>query len=313
MRVLVTGATGRVGRLLVPMLLDEEYSVRTLQRGVSGAGVQWPADVEVQIGSITSRETVDRALQEVDVVCHLAALMPPNSNDALFDTNVVGTFNIIDSIVQSNSSAKLVFASTDATYGTGFSDRKYLHPITETTPPQPTNFYGVTKVMGEDLVNQCGRLNDIDYTILRFAWVLAANELLELFTMGMWRDFMTHEQTEKLHISNAIPVVLEGDGSPFSDHIVDPRDAAVACLLAIRRMPSGDTFNICGPEPFRYLDYSPGIAERLGLELVELPLVNFHSYAFDGSKARERLNFVAQHNLDAVLSEAFALAKGADD
>lgn len=309
MRILVTGATGRVGRPLVSRLRDEGHQVRVLQRGKTGPADGSSGDLEVVTGSIADAAAVRRAVADVDAVCHLAALMPPFGDEALFQANVVGTFNVIEAIRDAGATARLVFASTDATYGTGLSKRSYPQPITEGTSPEPTNFYGTTKVVGEDLVGQAGRIYAFPYVILRFAWVFAGVEVLDLFTMSMWEDFMTPEQKRRLSDSDLVPIILEADGSPFSDHVADARDVAAACALAIEAPISGEVFNVCGPAPFRYIELSPLVAGRLGRRTVELPLTDFHAYEFDGSKARRMLGFEPRHSIRDMLDEALALVE----
>lgn len=308
MRVLVTGATGRVGRVLVPMLLDQGHEVRSIQRGITGSDNTLLSGVDTVTGSIADRAVVDRAMAGVDAVCHLAALMPPHSDEDLFAANVVGTFNILEAVRASSSMPRLVQISTDATYGTGLSRRAYPTPIVESTPAQPTNFYGITKVVCEDLVLHSERLFDMNAIVLRFAWVLAADEVLDLFSTAMWSEFMTPGQQKDLDDSDAVPVILEEDGSPFSDHIVDPRDAAQACLLAVTSSVTGEALNVCGPAAFRYVDHSPTVAQRLGRPMVEVPLESFHSYAFDLSRTQEALGYRPAYGIDTVLEEALALA-----
>ena len=95
--------------------------------------------------------------------------------------------------------------------------------------------------------------------------------------------------------------------SLFADaRVVDSRDAARACLLAINSKVSGEIFNVCGPDSFKYVDVSSSVAEKLGRTLVEVPLPDFHSYTFDISKAQKLLNFTPEHSIQSVLAEAFA-------
>ena len=306
MKVLVTGATGRVGQLLVPMLLEQGHEVRTIQRGLTSSNAPWVSKVEVITGAVSDRAVVDKAMKGIDVVCHLAALMPPHTDDELLSANLIGTYNILESIKETQPTARLVHVSTDAIYGTGQSKRTYSKAISEDVVPEPTNFYGISKVLCEDLVSHGARQLGISYVMLRFSWVFAASEILDLFSIPMWADFMSPEQRAATAGSDAIPVILEEDGSPFSEHVVDSRDAARACLLAINSKVSGEIFNVCGPDSFKYVDVSSSVAEKLGRTLVEVPLPDFHSYTFDISKAQKLLNFTPEHSIQSVLAEAFA-------
>jgi nucleoside-diphosphate-sugar epimerase len=306
MKVLVTGATGRVGQLLVPMLLEQGHQVRTIQRGNASSAADWADKVETITGTISDRSIVDRAVQGIDVVCHLAALMPPFTDDELLSANLIGTYNILESIRDTKPSARLVHVSTDAIYGTGFSKRTFPGIIPETTLPEPTNFYGITKVLCEDLVVHGARQFEIDYVILRFSWVFSAHEILDLFSIPMWLDSMAPAQKAELTGSNAIPVLLEENGAPFYEHVVDSRDAAKACQLGINSKVTGEIFNICGPSSFTYVEMSKVVADKLGRSTVEVPLPNFHSYTHDLTKSRDLLKYEPDHSIESVVAEGLA-------
>jgi nucleoside-diphosphate-sugar epimerase len=145
-------------------------------------------------GSVAEPDLVRNAVRGVDAVCHLAALMPPNENDALFEANVRGTFNVLEAIRTAEHPPRLVFASSDATYGTGLSRRAFPAPIGEDVPPEPTNLYGVTKVLGEEMVRRYVDLYGLGAVILRYCWVFGAGEILDLFTTQTWEEFMSPEQ-----------------------------------------------------------------------------------------------------------------------
>ena len=165
MKALITGGSGRVGTELVPLIVSQGWDVRVLQRGASQPLPAAMSGVEVVAGSVTDRAIVDAAIADVDVVCHLAALMPPVSNDQLFEANLRGSFNLLEAIRMSAKRPALVYASTDATYGTGLSDRPYPEPIVEDTAPRPTNFYGVTKLAAERMLSHYCRIYALSFPI----------------------------------------------------------------------------------------------------------------------------------------------------
>jgi len=305
MRVLVTGATGRVGQRLVPILVGDGHAVRVLQRGVS-AGQPAPGEnIELIAGSVSEWTDVARAVESIDVISHLAALMPPNNDGEVFTTNVSGTFNILRAMHELAPNARLVFASTDAVYGTGFSERAYPSPIAETAEPRPTNFYGLTKMLCEELVQGHCRLYGLSYVILRYCWVFDGAEALDLFAMPMWEEFMSAGQRARFTGSDAVPVLLEEDGTPFTDHIVDARDVARAtALAAVAEDAPGNVLNICSSAEFRYTDVSPTVAGRTNRPLEELRLASFHRYSFDTSRASAVLGFAPEHTVDSMLEEA---------
>ena len=181
--------------------------------------------------------------------------MPPAGNRDVFETNILGTFNVLEAVHAHGDRARVVHGSTDATYGTGLSARTYPDPIDEAVSPEPTNFYGASKVVDEELLHQYRRLFGLEYVSLRYFWIFDGVEVLDLFTMGMWEEFMSPDQTARLASSDAGPVLFEEDGTtPFTDHIVDARDVARATALAVT-VPeaSGEVINVGGPGPFSYV------------------------------------------------------------
>jgi len=222
---------------------------------------------------------------------------------------VRGTFNVLEAVRIHGNRARVIHGSTDATYGTGLSERTYPDPIDETVLPEPTNFYGASKVIDEQLLHQYRRLFDLDFVSLRYFWIFDGVEVLDLFTMGMWTEFMSEEQVGRLASSDAVPVLYEEDGkTPFTDHIVDARDVARATLLAVSApKASGEAINIGGPGPFSYVDYSPRVAERLDRPLQDVALPGFHAYSYGISKARSILGFEPSHDIDDMLERAFGL------
>jgi nucleoside-diphosphate-sugar epimerase len=309
MKVLITGASGRVGGDLVDEGRARGWQLRLLQRGSSRALPEPEPDIEVITGSVAKLDDVRTALGDVDAVCHLAALMPPADNDALFETNVRGTFNVLEAMRESRSRPRLIFASSDATYGTGHSERSYPEPIAESVPPQPTNVYGATKVACERMVADYCRLHGLDYLTLRYCWVFRAQEVLDLFSIETWAEFMREGQLSEFEGAHPepVPVLFDGEGNAFSDHIVDARDAARATALAAEASGvTGEAINICGSAAFRYVDVSPRVAEALGRPLAEIQLPTFHSYSLDTQKAERLLGFRGSFDLSAMVQEALS-------
>lgn len=148
--VLVTGATGAIGPLVVKALHDAGYSVRTLSIDPPPAGT-WPPDVEALTGDVTDMSAVQATMRGVRSVVHLAALLHiVNPPDHLLDRyrkiNVGGTKNVVECAIKENVS-RILFFSTISVYGDTGS-----RIVNETTPPRPDTFYARTKLDGEEMV-----------------------------------------------------------------------------------------------------------------------------------------------------------------
>ncbi len=143
--ILVTGASGHVGRHLVEELVRQHEEVRVLVRkDYTGSN-----KVEVVKGDILDEEAVKRATKGVEVIYHLAAIVDyhPAPRQQTYDVNVLGTRNVL----KYSEAEKFIYQSSTAVYG-----RKHKNPATENTPYHPYSYYGQTKVMAEKLVLEKG-------------------------------------------------------------------------------------------------------------------------------------------------------------
>lgn len=149
-KILITGATGAVGPLVVNAFHDAGYSIRTLSLDPITTGI-WPDDVETLRGDVTDAAAVNAAMQGVDAVIHLAALLhivnpPPELQEKYERINVGGTSTVVAAAVKAGVK-RIVFFSTIAVYGQ--SNGRIL---TENTHPCPDTFYAQTKLTAEKIV-----------------------------------------------------------------------------------------------------------------------------------------------------------------
>lgn len=148
--ILVTGATGAVGPTVVALLLEAGYRVRTLSLDPPPPGL-WPADIETQLGDVTDESVVRKAMQGIDGVIHLAALLHilsprPDLQSEYERINVGGTATVVDASKRADVK-RLVFFSTIAVYGLSKGSI-----LTEDSPPCPDSFYAQTKLDAEKIV-----------------------------------------------------------------------------------------------------------------------------------------------------------------
>lgn len=173
MRVLVTGATGFVGRAVVRQLTMAGHSV------VGFARTSMPISCELRTGDILDQAALEQVVEGVDAVCHLAALTLVRESFEepvrYFRVNVVGTLNVLDAMnaeaQRSDRPLRLVFASTGAVYGA--PERQ---PITEEQEPAPGNPYGASKLAAETVIGYQAALGAISAVTLRTFNVAGAVE-----------------------------------------------------------------------------------------------------------------------------------------
>ncbi|HSB29547.1 MAG TPA: NAD-dependent 4,6-dehydratase LegB [Pyrinomonadaceae bacterium] len=161
-RVLVTGAAGFIGSHLTERLVELGASTRALVHYNSAGSWGWldespiKDDIEVVLGDIRDRDSVDQAIANIDIVFHLAALIAiPYSYNAPLSyvrTNVEGTLNVLQSSRNANVT-RIVHTSTSEVYGTARSV-----PISEEHPLQGQSPYSASKI-GADKIAESFHLS----------------------------------------------------------------------------------------------------------------------------------------------------------
>jgi nucleoside-diphosphate-sugar epimerase len=166
MRVLVTGALGNIGGHTVRALLEEGHEVLAFDLESPRArklAAQLGGRVHVRFGDVTDAAAVRAALDGVDAVVHLAAIVNPERAPALARrVNVDATRGLIAQMEASRTARRLVFASSQAVFG-DVQDRE--PPLRVDAPVSPTDEYGRHKVACEEAV----RNSRLAWSILRLA------------------------------------------------------------------------------------------------------------------------------------------------
>ena len=308
--IFVTGASGRIGRRVVPLLLERGYRVRVMMRKPP-TDESWAGQVEVVQASLPGRADLDAAVSDAEAVIHLAGSMPPVPDDTVFETNIQGTCQILQAVSALKKKPRLLFASSDATYCTGWSLGGYSAPIQENAEQHPTVFYGLSKVLGERMCRYFEEMHQLPIVLLRFVWTLEAPEILDLFVKAPYRDYVVEADCGAWDGENIIAVPLEENGAPFTEHLCDVRDAADAVVLALESSAAvGQAFNIAGPASFRYADVASHLASLTGMRPVEARCRGIHSYTLSIDKARSLLGYNPRLNVVKSLEDALAQAKG---
>ncbi len=170
MKILVTGATGFIGSHLTESLIKRGYSVRCLLRKTSNRrwiepcivlGDKNGSPVETVYGDCLDRSSLEKALDGVDAVIHVAGLTKAVREKDFYSVNVKGTETLLESIKDAASGLKrFVFISSLAAAGPS-PDGK---PRVEEDEPSPVSFYGKSKLEAERLVINS---DSIPYTIVR--------------------------------------------------------------------------------------------------------------------------------------------------
>ena len=155
MRVLITGASGFLGSHVAEELVRDGVTVRCLVRRTSKVDfLRTLNGVELVLGSVEQRDSLDEAAQGVDAVVHAAGLVKAKSPDEFFDINVRGTFNMLEAARDywgrrgKPADFRFHHVSTDEVFGSLGSTGRF----TETTPYDPRSPYSASKAASDHLV-----------------------------------------------------------------------------------------------------------------------------------------------------------------
>ena len=200
MKILLTGATGNVGGHVLPLLLERGHDVRCLvfdskneRKIVQG----WKHKPEVVWGDIQDERVVESALGGVEAVVHLAAIIPPmtDQNPRLaYGVNVNGTRNLVNAASKQAKRVRFIFTSTYDVYG----DTQDLTPPRKVTlPVNPQEEYARHKVEAEKIIQS----GNVDWCIFRLASAIP----VEMSTkyQSMMFDVPLDDRLEYIHPADA--------------------------------------------------------------------------------------------------------------
>lgn len=281
-RILVTGGSGSVGaEVLEELYLHKHwYDVKVLDRNtpeVLRKLKRYRKDFHLILGDITHSPTVEQAVEGVDFVIHLAAVIPPmaDRNPGLAEkVNVEGTLNLIRALEKQSPNAFFLYSSSVSVYG----DRVRSPWISVDDPllPSDGDQYAVTKIQAERLI----RSSRLKWSIFRLTAV-----------MGI----QTH--MDPLFFNMPLDTSLE---------IATARDTGYAMVEALYHQDEirGRIFNLAGGPECRasYREFLDHVFRIKGLRGVDFPKrafaeKNFHCGYFTDS---DRLNDILHFQRDSL-------------
>ena len=165
---LVTGGAGFIGSHIVDRLLVDGYRVRVLDNFSTGKRENLPesGDLEIITGDVGSFDDVHKAMKDVELVFHEAAIasVPKTIQDPIGSqrTNYLGTLNVLEAARQQGA-RRVVFASSAAVYG----DLPEL-PKREDMPLKPLSPYAVDKLASEYACQMYTHLHGLETVCLRY-------------------------------------------------------------------------------------------------------------------------------------------------
>ncbi len=247
MKLLVTGGAGYIGSHTVRALLKAGHTPVILDNLSRGHVESIPKGVTfLEMDIADSRLVEVLKAEKIEGIMHFAAHSQVGEsmvNPAIYyENNVVGSFKLIESARQAGIKY-FVFSSTAAVYG-----EPEIVPITEDSKLQPTNVYGRTKLVIENMLRDYSSVYDMNYVALRYFNAAGADPSGEI----------GEDHTPETHL---IPIILEtalgkreaisvfgtdyptADGTCVRDYI-HVNDLASAHVLAMEYLQKGGSSNV---------------------------------------------------------------------
>lgn len=333
--VLITGGAGFIGSRLANFLTDSGHKVKVLDNFSPQIHGSIPEssplflslhhDVEFIRGSVTNRDDLIRALQDVDTVVHLAA--ETGTGQSMYaiqhysDVNVGGTALLLDLIAnQPFPVKKVVVASSRAVYGEGkylCSQHGFIYPqarsatdmekgdfdvhcpvcglsaelvaTDEETPVRPSSVYGVTKLTQEQMVLTVGKALGISAIAFRYQNVYGPGQSLSNPYTGILSIFSTR-------IRNQSALNIFEDGNESRDFVYIDDIVSITARAVEYDKPLVDVFNVGAGQATDVMTIANTLQKLLGVTVPTTISGQFragdirHNYA-DLSKVKKVLGF----------------------
>jgi nucleoside-diphosphate-sugar epimerase len=317
-RILVTGASGKVGQAFLKRILEspdyEDFIVRTL---LHNRTLPARERLETVRGSIDDRAFVEEAMRDVTHVLHLATVK--ETPEAIMAVAVKGMFWLLEACRVSPTFQQFILIGGDAAVGHSV----YPHPIPVTETQHHSAYegcYALSKVLEEVMLEQYYIQYDLNGCCLRAPWIMEKDDFKYTLSFGddvfggpPWKDFVTPEQAAEYIRTQTVPVMIDRTGRSVKRNFVHVEDLVSAILLAIDAPGAQQqTFNICMDEPVDYREMGAYLAKTRGLPTVEI-VTPLYPVWLDNAKAKFVLGWRPQYDLAKLIDAAWDYQRAADD
>ncbi|HMI87630.1 MAG TPA: NAD(P)-dependent oxidoreductase [Polyangiaceae bacterium] len=317
-RILVTGATGKVGRAFVARLLAErEFDAFTVRALCHNRRLKADDRLEVVNGSIEHRSVAEEAVRDVTHVLHLAT--SKETPETIIDVAIKGMFFLLDACRASTTFRQFILIGGDAGMGHFF----YPHPLPVTETQKHSAYpgcYALSKVLEEVMLEQYYVQYGLDGCCLRAPWIMEKDDFRQQLSFGddvfggpSWRELVGARKADEYVKSKTIPVMLDPDGRPVKRNFVHVEDLTSAILKALDHPRARQqTFNICMDEPVDYGELASYLTESRGFPSVGVK-TPYRSTWLDNTKAKFLLGWRPRYDLKKMTDAAWSYERAAED
>jgi len=317
-RILLTGATGKVGSNFLVRILNEPAHQDTIIRALChNRQPELNTRVEVLTGSISDRDVVRRAMQGVTHVVHCATCK--ETEDLVMDVTVKGLFWLLEECRSSSTFRQFILIGGDAALGHFF----YPHSVPVTEQQKHTAYpgcYALSKVLEEVMLEQYYAQYDLNGCCLRAPWIMEKDDFKYSLSFGddvfggpRWRDLVGPTAADAYQQTETIPVMLDPDGVPVKRNFVHVTDLVEAILMAFDHPKARQqTFNICMNEPVNYREMASYLHATRGLPSVDLK-TPYRSTWLDNSKAKFLLGWRPSVDMPLLVENAWTFQRTSSD
>lgn len=314
MRLLITGATGKVGQNFIKRFLaDERFAQWNVVAICHNRRLAPDSRIQCIEGSISDRDVIASAMAGTTHILHLAAVK--ESPDLVIDVAIKGMFFLLEEMRNSSTARQFILIGGDCSVGHIF--QRYDGPITERSPRRAyPGCYALTKVLEEEMLCQYQIQYAINGCCLRAPWIMEKDDFRFALKFGddqfggpLWPELISEDENARYAAENRVPLLTDHTGAPLERNFVHVDDL-VAAIIAALDAPAAhqQLFNIAMDEPVNYARAAELLEERHGLKPVEIPTPYFSNW-LDNSKARQLLDWRPDFDLRRLIGEAWGYVR----
>jgi UDP-glucose 4-epimerase len=317
-RLLVTGATGKVGRHFIDRFLHSAAHQDARIRALCHNRLLEPqARLEVLQGSISDRAVARTAMAGITHVLHFATCK--ETPEDVMDVAVKGLFWILEECRISTTFKQFILVGGDNAIGHFF----YPHPIPVTEQQKHSAYpgcYALSKVLEEVMLEQYYVQYALRGCCLRAPWIMEKDDFKYSLSFGedvfggpRWRDLVGAERAAAYVKSGTVPVMLDPNGQPIERNFVHVSDLVDALIAALDHPKAHQqTFNICMDEPVDYRQVAEYLRQTQGLPSVDVPTPYWSTW-LDNTKAKFLLGWRPRFDYKRLIDEAWSYRRVAND